>query len=1095
MRCPVCRSKQWHKEPSSGLIACSEGHILQNYRNETTEMEDAPRHQMKKRAIKAQKRAMNKRGLDSKLYHGSQGRYLYFQCLQLVLRHQVTALVERWTLPTEFEAACRDIWTLHLSLLRDPIPEDDSDGENPDAAVDSQPAPADPANIPPIATLSDEESDNEEANNAQIDQLLAENSETESEDEPREGARPVESRAKTRHQKHELAVNTLAILIIACWTLRIPILYCDLLYLVESYELPCLDSLRILPQNMVAHLNRYNIQALSPLNAPNPVVLHELVSSLARRIHDSYGILTPEVNAAPILWRVVCHCFGGTPTLYNLVKRVAARLSLPLTLHHSLAPSLKRVKSGDPEHHIHDNVPPEHAFAAASVIVLKWVYGLDGKPRVPATTDDPACDMPRIEEYLALLQQLNTADDRAREAAFSPRREMPIEELDDARIDEYLAFCERALLAGGSDELLDRYFTLDTRPSGAWQEVGGLQRKGLGATRRQIGGSGKLLPGEEYGVGEGAEEIILRGCGFLGVKVEYLRWLVTRDKEQPRPDPRRAHIVLTPLPTTPVLSSSSEHASSASSNGSTSIQTPDHDNEPDLVLSRTPTKRSWSTWLSRSKGTIKRTQRPPIPAPDEDWVDATPWRPTEAPILKPPPPPKSLLPAAADDSDEDASDSESEHDVDDDESPAVAPPSTSVAESSNYLECLILNARHIPVWTCSPFARPDGAPMYPRSSNSPRSLPVRDTMQTAIHKTLLLRRLRDTDVLTRAAQDSILPFASRHPPTLLDPPSLPWFHASAPPKTMKITETSPGLRTWFARRCFEERFAVWLPTPNGGVALRPVDSSAAVAELEYSAAIEAMIGLEPSPVADPPTVVVPPVAKNAQPPAAPSPLRNSALKPSVPPPVSPTESNASAPAVPHTTSRVRFAEDDKEDVIPLGYVLRLKKRREEKARFLREEQERRAFEEERTRQEDERRRRELERRQWEEEKRAWEREKRAIEEGRKKRLYAEEVAATRARREYQRAGGSYGVGNSMLASSSTTSLRDERHRSESGKISRPVHDQRRQASEPAVPQYGSTPSSSPHTSSPLQLTTSKHSPGRERRTWIFSTAIGPFRRL
>lgn len=28
-RCPVCRSKQWHKEPSSGLIACSEGHILQ----------------------------------------------------------------------------------------------------------------------------------------------------------------------------------------------------------------------------------------------------------------------------------------------------------------------------------------------------------------------------------------------------------------------------------------------------------------------------------------------------------------------------------------------------------------------------------------------------------------------------------------------------------------------------------------------------------------------------------------------------------------------------------------------------------------------------------------------------------------------------------------------------------------------------------------------------------------------------------------------------------------------------------------------------------------------------------------------------------
>lgn len=28
-RCPICGSKQWHKEPSSGLITCSEGHVLQ----------------------------------------------------------------------------------------------------------------------------------------------------------------------------------------------------------------------------------------------------------------------------------------------------------------------------------------------------------------------------------------------------------------------------------------------------------------------------------------------------------------------------------------------------------------------------------------------------------------------------------------------------------------------------------------------------------------------------------------------------------------------------------------------------------------------------------------------------------------------------------------------------------------------------------------------------------------------------------------------------------------------------------------------------------------------------------------------------------
>ena len=28
-KCPVCGSRQWHKEPSSGLVTCSEGHVLQ----------------------------------------------------------------------------------------------------------------------------------------------------------------------------------------------------------------------------------------------------------------------------------------------------------------------------------------------------------------------------------------------------------------------------------------------------------------------------------------------------------------------------------------------------------------------------------------------------------------------------------------------------------------------------------------------------------------------------------------------------------------------------------------------------------------------------------------------------------------------------------------------------------------------------------------------------------------------------------------------------------------------------------------------------------------------------------------------------------
>ena len=80
--------------------------------------------------------------------------------------------------------------------------------------------------------------------------------------------------------------------------------------------------------------------------------------------------------------------FAGTPsltssaaTLYNLTKRLAYILSLPLTLHYSLAPNLKQVNKRDPSSHKYDNVPPEVAFLATCIVVLKMVYGLDGKIR------------------------------------------------------------------------------------------------------------------------------------------------------------------------------------------------------------------------------------------------------------------------------------------------------------------------------------------------------------------------------------------------------------------------------------------------------------------------------------------------------------------------------------------------------------------------------------------------------------------------------------------------------------------------------------------------------------------------------------------
>lgn len=72
---------------------------------------------------------------------------------------------------------------------------------------------------------------------------------------------------------------------------------------------------------------------------------------------------------------------GVIATLYILSKKLARVLSLTLTLHHSLSPTLRRVKKRDPEHHKYDNAPVEVSLGAVVIVVLKLVYGLDGKKR------------------------------------------------------------------------------------------------------------------------------------------------------------------------------------------------------------------------------------------------------------------------------------------------------------------------------------------------------------------------------------------------------------------------------------------------------------------------------------------------------------------------------------------------------------------------------------------------------------------------------------------------------------------------------------------------------------------------------------------
>ncbi|CDO75565.1 hypothetical protein BN946_scf184858.g5 [Trametes cinnabarina] len=481
-RCPVCGSKQWHKEATSGLITCSEGHVLQNYRNETREVSELGPHAVRKRTLKSGRRKKERQSkADPRLYHGERARFHYFQCLQVILRMQVSTLVRLWELPPEFEIICRDIWALNLSLLPNPpspepllheqdtvgdakqrtkgestsgrSPSPDEVGEN-DDRTDREDRDQDPAQSSSSSSSSDSESESNFGSDgpdkdSELEELMRENSETPSseEDELESTPRPKAPARKRKHRtfgQYDAPASTVSCLVLACWTLRLPIMYMDFVKLIESYDLPYLDPLRLLPGNMTRHLRKHTVQALSPHYPPSPLHLHRLASRLARLMYAKYDIYTPEMNAAPILWKAVRN-LQGTPTLYILTKRIARVISIPLTLHRSLAPALAREKKRDPAFHKQDSVVPEVALIAVVIVIMKLVYGLDGLPRHPREKDDPACALPMPSELIRAIRAAEEANEATR-PPYSTDNHISALDMDEKLLDEYLTFCEKALL-------------------------------------------------------------------------------------------------------------------------------------------------------------------------------------------------------------------------------------------------------------------------------------------------------------------------------------------------------------------------------------------------------------------------------------------------------------------------------------------------------------------------------------------------------------------------------------------------------------------------------------------------------------------------
>lgn len=309
--------------------------------------------------------------------------------------------------------------------------------------------------------------------------------------------------------------------------------------------------------------------------------------------------------------------------------------------------------------------------------------------------------------------------------------------------------------------------------------------------------------------------------------------------DQPQSSNKHLHLLLTPpslhasssTVSTPHPGSASDHPqSSSSSSGSTSLSlpTPEEDSQP-TSLARKPNRRSWKDWLG---GKRPEPDLPPLsgfPKP-EGW-DRDERPPTLQ--LSDPRTRHRARKVSGNIVDKPLEDSDNDQSI---RSSINRPRLVASPERARHNLEILINNDFDPPLSGTPFLQRSPDHLFPRSCNQLRTTPVFD-MRHHMLKRQLLKRLQH---LSAEDAKEILPFSLRNTPAPLPALNLPSHEVVYPPKSAQIFFASPGIRRWISRPCFEDRFSVFLPSGDG-IRQTPVVGSLAVAALEYSELLDAMV--------------------------------------------------------------------------------------------------------------------------------------------------------------------------------------------------------------------------------------------------------------
>lgn len=362
---------------------------------------------------------------DTAYLYGPRATFAIVQCLQLVLRHEVRAMVRMYPALSQLEHAAREIWALHISSACLPaVPLD--------AARRAHRNPPGP----PRAVL-------------------------------RSGRERYVDVTQRVHLDTVSLRSVPAVLFLALVVCRAPLTLGDVRQCLYDRSVPYLGAVRFLPPALLDSLSFSDMEygGLNTEHVPSVMELHRRVGEIATRIHLDAGLVLPEVNALPILARMVQRLLLPAP-IYVGAKSLLSFLRIDMHVRNVSAklPRRGRSQGSDTSDTEPEREPSSASYArnasvprcvmlmAAVVVLLKLQWGLDGKERsdAPATlgTAEAYAGTPPFSAWLSAVRQslgLETSADAVPPPPFCPwDTTSDMLAWSDADVDTYMDFLEDA---------------------------------------------------------------------------------------------------------------------------------------------------------------------------------------------------------------------------------------------------------------------------------------------------------------------------------------------------------------------------------------------------------------------------------------------------------------------------------------------------------------------------------------------------------------------------------------------------------------------------------------------------------------------------